>query len=386
MPTERELSPRLRTREEIFELIRARGELTRAELVHATGLPRSTVNQAVGRLIADGRISEGEAVAKGPGSGSGRPAATLRPVASGSPVAGIDFGHNHVCVAVADPLGEILGEAEEHLDVDLNATGAMDVAAQLLARLRREHELHTLASVVAGIPGPVDLRTRLVRSPTILSSWVGMYPARELEERLGVPVRVENDAVLGAVGELARGAGKAYDDFLYVKASHGIGAAVIIDRRPHRGAAGLAGEIGHTHLEGHAELCRCGNRGCLEAAVSVATVQEQVAHTRPGTDPASIDLSSLDDPIAARILNEAGRTIGGVLADLCNLLNPAAVIIGGELGASGNDLMDGVEASIRRHAQPGTVDSLTVLPAALGIRAELMGAIHLASQYAEPAG
>ncbi len=382
MKPAREVSPRLRTREDLYEIIRGAGELTRSELVDLTGLSRSTVNQAVGRLLVEGRISEGEAATKGPGSGSGRPATKLRVVASGAPVAGIDFGHNHVYVAVADALGRPLGDAEARLDVDLDAMTAMEAAADLLARLRRQHRLTRLAAVVAGIPGPLDLRAGLVRSPTILSSWVGLHPARELSDRLGAKVHVENDAVLGAVGELHRGAGSRLRDFLYVKASHGIGSAIVIDRKPYRGSTGLAGEIGHTHLEGRAELCRCGNRGCLEAAASVATIREQIAHTRPGSDAASIDLAAGGDPIAERILNEAGRTIGRVLADLCNLLNPSALVIGGELGASGTQVIEGIQSSVRRHAQPASVDTLEVLPAALGIRAEITGAVQLACTIA----
>jgi predicted NBD/HSP70 family sugar kinase len=382
MPPAPVRSPRLRTSQKLYDLIRTGGEVTRAGLVESTGLSRSAVNQAVGALLAAGRIAQGEAEGKGPGSGSGRPAAVLRAVASGAHVAGIDFGHNHVYVALANALGEEIAHAETRLDVDLNAITALDAAAELLIDLKRQHELDELAAVVAGIPGPLDLRTGLVRSPTILSSWVGMYPAHELQDRLGTTVHVENDAVLGAAGELHRGAGRGYDDFLYVKASHGVGAAVVIGGQPYRGATGLAGEIGHTHLEGRTELCRCGDRGCLESAVSVESVREQIAHTRPGSDPTRFDLAALDDAIAQRILNEAGRTIGGVLADLCNLLNPSVLLIGGELGASGPALIAGVDSSVRRRAQPASVDTLRILPAALGIRAEITGALCLAAQRA----
>src|SRR5437764_1461037 len=128
MSSTRDVSPRLRTREDLYELI-CTGELTRSELVERTGLSRSTVNQAVTRLLATGRISVGDVAAKGPGSGSGRPAARLRAISIGAPVAGIDFGHNHVYVAVADALGRPLGHAETYVDVDLNATSAMDAAA-----------------------------------------------------------------------------------------------------------------------------------------------------------------------------------------------------------------------------------------------------------------
>ena len=373
-------SPRDRTREDLYHLIRSR-EATRAELVELTGISRSTVNHAVGRLLADGRVTETDMESKGPGSGSGRPATRLRAVASGCPVAAMDFGHNHVHVAVSDQLGRILGERRVTIDVDLEATAALDLAAGLLAELRHEHELALLSSLVAGIPGPVDSQSGLVRSATILSSWVGLAPAEELGRRIGTPisVHVENDAVLGAFGELKAGAGRGHPNFLYIKASHGIGAGLVINGDPYTGATGIAGEIGHTPLAGRTELCRCGKSGCLEAVVSVQALLGQVAHTHPNAEPGAISFDALDDTVTHRLLNEAGRTLGQVLAELCNLLNPGALVIGGELGAAGPSLIEGVTASIERFAQPATSDALEILPAALGVRAELTGALQLAA-------
>ena len=270
------------------------------------------------------------------------------------------------------------------IDVDLGANQALDLASDLLADLRREHSVALLSSLVAGIPGPVDAQTGLVRSATILSSWVGLAPAEELGRRIGgsIAVHIENDAVLGAYGELKAGAGRDHPNFLYIKASHGIGAGLVIDGEPYTGATGIAGEIGHTHLAGRTELCRCGKSGCLEAVVSVQALLEQVAHTHPNVEPDTISFDALDDTVTHRLLNEAGRTLGLVLADLCNLLNPGALIIGGELGAAGPSLLEGVTASIERYAQPATADALEILPAALGVRAELTGALQLAASRA----
>ncbi len=373
-------SARERTRADLYRRIRAGANVTRGDLVEATGLARSTVNSAVARLLSDGLITETEVETKGPGSGSGRPAVQLRPKASGEPVGGIDFGHSHLRVAIADALGRPMGEAFEELDVDLEAAVAIDLAVDLLARLSSRLDVERLAQVVAGVPGPVDSHSGLVRSPTILSSWVDLNPVVELRRRLDVPVRVENDAVLGAIGELHHGAGRYFEHFLYVKASHGIGASIIIDRRPYHGSTGLAGEIGHTPLPGRTDLCRCGNRGCLEAVVSVESLRSQIAHTHPNVTPESISLTAPADSTTVRILDEAGRTLGGVLADLCNLLNPEAIIVGGEIGAAGDPVIDGIRAAIDRRAQPATAATLEILPAALGVEAELTGALQLAAE------
>ncbi|WP_406835663.1 ROK family protein [Streptomyces sp. AHU1] len=375
-------SPRNRTREEIFRVMQGGGALTRAHLVEATGLSRSTVNHAVTRLIAEGRVTEGDPAVKGPGSGSGRPAGLLRCVPRRTNSAALDFGHTHVKAAVVDGSGHMIAQRRADLDVDLGAADAMDAAADMLGTLRRDHDVDALSTVVVGIPGPLDSASGLVRSPTILSSWVGLDPRRELEKRLGLRVHIENDAVLGAYGELRRGAGQGYTDFLYVKVSHGIGAGMVLGGEPYRGSLGFAGEIGHTPLPGYTELCRCGRRGCLEAVVSVSSVMAQVAHTHPGLGPGASPRDQPDDPTTRRILNDAGHMLGGVLSVLSNLLNPAALIIGGELGSRGGPLLEGIASAVRRDAQPAIAASLDIVPARLGENAELVGAAALAGTMA----
>lgn len=375
-------SPRNRTREEVFRAIQGGGAVTRAHLVETTGLSRSTVNHAVSRLIADDRVTEADPTAKGPGTGSGRPAGLLRCVSRGRNCAALDFGHAHVQAAVMDASGHIVARRRADLDVDLEARQAMDLAAEMLRSLGREHGVDDISAVVAGIPGPIDSVSGLVRSPTILSSWVGLAPGRELEHRLRLPVHVENDAVLGAYGELHRGAGRGYSDFLYVKASHGIGAGMVLGGRPYRGSLGFAGEIGHTPLPGYTDLCRCGKRGCLEAVVSVESIKAQIAHTHPSMRADAVRLEELHDPTSRRILNDAGHVLGEVLSVLANLLNPAALVIGGELGSTGSPLLEGVTATVQRNAQPAIAASMDILPARLGADAELVGAAILAATLA----
>lgn len=372
-------SPRDRTRVDVYGLIRSTPTITRRDLARLTGIPFSTVNHAVGQLIRDGRAVEVRLPRRGKGTGSGHPAVGLSAVPPAGMVAAIDFGHSHITVAVADGAGTLLAEESMRIDVDMASEAAIEFATNALTELRLARHIERFAAVVAGVPGPIDGPTGVVKSPTILSSWVGLVPAYELETRLGVPVHVANDAALGAFGERHLGAGRLHEDFLYVKASGGVGASLFLSGAPYAGANGLAGEIGHIHLAGHTELCRCGNRGCLEAVVSARTVREQLSHSHPGTDPEDVEIGMFADPVADRILNEAGHTLGRPLADLCNLINPSALIIGGELGAAGRPLLDGVESSIKRYAQPSLAASIEVLAAELGQRAELLGAVQLAT-------
>ena len=375
-----DVSPRDRTREQIYRLIRDSSGVTRASLVSATGLSSSTVGYAVSRLIDSGRVAETNVETKGPGTGSGRRATVLTATDSGRTFAGIDFGHSHVRVALALGSPSKTDEINVELDIDHSSAEAMDAAADILATLRQRHGVEEIGTIVAGIPGPIDRHTGLVRSPTILSGWVGLQPADELSRRLGQDVHIENDALLGALGEHLVGAGRGHDDMVYVKASHGMGAGMVLGGKLFRGAMGTSGEIGHTHLSDHTEQCRCGNRGCLEAVVSVPSVMERLRQVSPditrinGEQPAGVEFAR------HRILEEAGFTLGRVLADVCNLLNPSCVVIGGELGCSGEAFVDGIRGVLNRYAQPAISQAVEVVPAELCERAEVTGALQLAHQ------
>jgi len=377
-------SPRDRTREEVFDLIRASRGLTRSALAKATGLSTSTVGHAVARLLAEGRIVDSTLSAMGRGTGSGRRAVILSAVPGNARVGAIDFGHQHFRVAIGDEAGHVIGEKDVRWNVDDAPVSGLDAACEEIEQLCERHGVSSLSGVAVGVPGPVELATGIIRTTTILSNWSGMRPAFEVEKRLGVRSIVENDANLGAVGERHYGAGQEHEDFIYVKAAHGIGAAMVLAGQSYRGGRGFAGEIGHAHIEGRPELCRCGSRGCLEAVVSVPSVMEQIIHTHPQLEEATVDLATLTDSVSTRVMNEAGRILGGALSDLVNLLNPTAVIIGGELGSSGPAFIGGVRSSISRFAQMPLASACVVLPAGLGTRAELIGALVLAGGLVRP--
>ena len=367
----------------LLETIRDLGGVTRADLSRLTGLSRSAVAHAVAALLADGLIAERE-----PGGGHagqrGRPATLLTPSRPPGHVVGIDFGHAHVGVAIADTAGEVLAESRQGADVDHHADEVLDTSARMTRYLLSQAgvPLSQVIAVVAGLPGPVDPRTRALRPPAILAAWAGRDAGQEVATRLGRPVEVANDADLGALGELRYGAGRGRQDFVYVKASHGVGAGLVLGGRIYRGAAGIAGEIGHTSLPDATEWCRCGNRGCLETVVSLGPLSRRLARIGipPATGGAGWPVSLLqENALAVRALTEAGRILGRALADLCNCLNPEAVILGGEIGTAGPPLVAGVRESIDRYAQPAAAEAVQVLAAGLGARSELMGAVALAA-------
>jgi hypothetical protein len=237
-----ESSPRRRrTRHLLLAAIREHAGVTRGELSQLTGLSRSATAEGVQDLLVQHLIAERRT---DHGLGRGRPSTLLFPNAPEGFVGAVDFGHSHVFAAVADTRGRILAENGQPADVDQQATDALDAAANLLERCLTDAGLAAsdLVGVAAGIPCPLDATTGVVRSPTILAAWVDLDPARELATRVGRPVYVDNDANMGARGEQRFGAARGCRDFIYVKASHGIGAGLVLAGETYRGTLGIAGE------------------------------------------------------------------------------------------------------------------------------------------------
>lgn len=352
---------------------------TRAELASAIGYSRSSVAQLLHDLITAGTVDGRPSRANGTAT-VGRPSEVLYVRLPERYVLAVDFGHTHVAVAVASIEGFELGEDRTSHAVDTDASGAITLAASMVTRILGGAgiERPTVVAAVASVPGPLDSSSKVVRSPTILSGWVGLDPAEELSAALETPVEVYNDANLGAWGEFRYGAARNRQHVLYVKAADGIGAGLILDGLPFTGARGLAGEIGHSQIEPESALCRCGNAGCLEVVASSAAIRAKLRFTHPEA-PADRPLSSFVDPVSQRILADAGRALGMVIANACNLISPEVVVIGGDLGEC-PAFVDATRDGVNRLAQPSTAAGIEVLPGQLGRSAELRGAIARATE------
>jgi predicted NBD/HSP70 family sugar kinase len=365
----------------VVDALRREGSASRTDLVRITGLSRSTITTLVGDLQERGMVVESELDGRPEHPGRGRPPVLLRLAPSAGAVLGVDFGHRHLRVAVADLSSTLLAERRADLDVDSSADHALDAAAGLVAEVLDEAGL-TIEQVVGagmGVPGPIDRRTGAVGSSVILPGWVGLNPAEQLARRLKVHVDVDNDANLGALAEHTLGAGRGLDDVIYVKVSSGIGAGIVLGGRVHRGVSGFAGEIGHVQVRRDGAVCRCGNRGCLETVASATALLETLRPVH-GDDLGLAGLLALaaeGDPGTLRVINDAGRAVGQALGDLCNSLNLAAIIVGGDLSAAGPSLLDGIREAVDRYAQPGAAEAVSVMRGVLGDRAEVLGALTL---------
>jgi predicted NBD/HSP70 family sugar kinase len=365
----------------VVDALRHEGSASRTDLVRLTGLSRSTITTLVGDLQERGMVVESEVDGRPERPGRGRPPVLLRLAPSAGAALGVDFGHRHLRVAVADLSSTVLAERRADFDVDAAAGEALDTAASMVAEVLAEAGL-TIDNVIGagmGLPGPIDRRTGVVGSSVILPGWVGLNAAEQLSARLHVHVDVDNDANLGALAEHTVGAGRGLDDVIYIKVSSGIGAGIVLGGRLHRGVSGFAGEIGHVQVRRDGAVCRCGNRGCLETVASATALLETLrpVHGEELGLAGLVALAAEGDPGTLRVLNDAGRSVGQALGDLCNSLNPAAIIVGGDLSAAGPSLLDGIRESVDRHAQPGAAEAVNVMRGVLGDRAEVLGALAL---------
>jgi predicted NBD/HSP70 family sugar kinase len=364
----------------VLGLLAGEGPMSRADLVRASGLSRTTVSSLIAELIRAGQVTETDDRARPHKGGSGRPPVVVRLSAPAGAVAGVDIGHGHVRVAVADRLGAVL--AEEHALVDVDAHGAevLDRTAAMVRSLTGTSGLDAteLQAVGMCVPAPLDRRSSRIRTG-IMPGWQGLLPGEELERRLGVPVHADNDANLGALAELHQGSARGRHDVVYLKIASGVGAGIVLGGRLHRGASGIAGEIGHVQVGEDGHVCRCGNRGCVETMVSGSRLLELLRPTygEPLTIEQVLTLDDEGDAGVRRVLSDAGRIIGRAVADLANSLNPELVVVGGTLGRSPS-LVEGLRASIDRYAQPDTAAALEVVPGALRDRSEVVGAVALA--------
>jgi predicted NBD/HSP70 family sugar kinase len=364
----------------VIGLLAGEGPMSRADLVRSSGLSRTTVSSLVAELIRAGQITETEDRARPHKGGSGRPPVLVRLSAPAGGVVGVDIGHGHVRVAIADRLGAVLAEDHALVDVDAHGAEVLDRTAAMVRTLAARSVLPPaeLQAIGMCVPAPLDRRSSRIRTG-IMPGWQGLLPGEELERRLGIPVHADNDANLGALAELHHGIARGRHDVVYLKIASGVGAGIVLGGRLHRGASGIAGEIGHVQVGEDGHVCRCGNRGCVETMVSASRLLELLrpAYDEPLTIEQVLVLDAEGDAGVRRVLSDAGRTIGRAVADLANSLNPELIVVGGTLGRSAS-LVDGLRGSIDRYAQPDTSASLEVVAGALGDRSEVVGAVALA--------
>ncbi|MCA0940110.1 ROK family protein [Yangia mangrovi] len=328
-------------RQQVFEHVRALGRVPRVQVAKDLRVSPASVTTITSELIETGFLEEVQAARVGD-SGRGRPAVALQVRPGVHHVMGMKLSDIHHTAVLADLSGRVIATASMP-----RTPGQLSVQAvgEVTEALMREVcgaagvEAGSLRGLGLGVPGFVDAETGLVRwSPILDLRDTDLSPA--LSQRLGLPVHIDNDANLVTLAELWFGAGRTMSNFAVVTIEHGVGMGFVMNHRLYRGAHGMGMELGHmkVHLDG--ALCRCGQRGCLEAYVAdYALVREaRTALNLPDLETRSVRalLESLfsqakaGNPAAHSIFRRAGRYLSLALANVTNLFDPQLIILSGE--------------------------------------------------------
>lgn len=391
-------TPREVNRRIVLNLIREHGPVSRADLARMMGIARGMITPLVNELLADDLIYEGRTARTARGR---RP--TLLHLRSFDRFAvGINVGTSHTVVELSD-----FGGRRVAVDGFPTPEHPRELTATVETIVEGFLSIHGEAGTVEGIgfvvPGMVDARTRRVlRVPTL--GWRDVEVHRALEERFGLPVRVERDAVACAMARMWLGGGAGAQpelrDFVYVVVAEGVGTGLVVNGAPVRGRHYTAGEFGHVPLDRDGPVCACGSRGCLEAFASdVATIARYLGLPYDGrTTRAEIDARGVTlcdviaradegDQAAVEAIRETGRYLGLGLAAIVNALDPSLLVVGGDLGRAWSLVADEVSATIRQRAlTPGAA----AIPIELdqdhaGTRLRGAAALVVAPSFAAPA-
>ncbi len=353
--------------------------ISRADMARMTGMARSTVAEYLQPLLDCGLVSE----QRGNYTGRGRPSTGLSLNMKAGVILAADIGVTHGRLVVADLGAHRL--AEEAFMPDLTI-GPELLLSEIVERFEKLLQSSTardrpIRCVVIGIPSPVDFERGMPVRPPIMPGWDGFAVADWVRRRMGVPVMVDNDVNLMALGE-ARSRPLTQSPLLFIKVASGIGCGIVTkDGELHRGADGAAGDIGHIRVPLHDEvICRCGNIGCLEAIASASAVMRQLQDLKGTQVQTTAELSGLitsGDPHAVRLLRTAAAEIGEIVAMLVHMYNPASIILGGKMAHMSDDLLAGIRAVVYRRALPLATRRLSIENSQLGRDAGLVGGIAL---------
>ncbi len=372
----------------IIRIIRDGGPLSPADIARRSGFAKSTVSLYIERLLSAGLVREEIK--------SGGKRRTLKVAESAGFVVGVDLGQTHLNVGLCDLEANVLDTS--YSKVDFSREGPESVLGRIVEATRAlvtkgGFSPRELFGVGVGLPGPVDYFHGVPVSPPVMPGWDRFPVASQLARELTCPVFVDNDANVMALAEREKGVADGERDFMVVKAGSGIGTGIVVDGRIYRGAKGAAGDIGHIGIDGVETLCRCGNRGCLEAIAggkALALLAEEAArsgdseflaaHLAAG-DAMNPELLALGaahgDETCLHIIIDAGKALGNVLAKLVNFFNPSLIVIGGGLSDLGERYLASIRESIYHRSTPLATSDLVVKRSGLRDRAGVTGAAVL---------
>lgn len=366
----------------MLDIVRSHGALSRTEIAVQSNLSMPTVSGITAELIEAGLVYE---QSTGASTGGRRPVLIAFNARAGY-VVGIKLTETTAIAVMTDLNASVIAHHSASIH-GRSPDEIVDTLAAVVDTLKPAADGAPVLGVGVGLAAVVDRRREIVRFATYFG-WSELPLAQMLEERLNVPVILDNDVNALAVAEQWFGAGRGVTDFLVLSLGRGVGLGMVLNGRLYRGANGGAGEFGHTVVQADGPLCACGKRGCLEALVSDPAIARQVsaAHAREVSIGEAYSLAVQGDQRACAVYQDAARVLGVAVANLVNLVNPAVIIIGGEGLRAGHLIMETFQNTLNQHCFGGLRNDLVVVTEPWGDDGWARGAASLLlSELFQPA-
>ncbi len=357
----------------VLECVLTQAPLSRTQISERTGLNKATVSNLVQDLIAGDLVRE---IGMGESSGGRKPVMLLFNEQAGYAV-GIDLGVGYLRGVLADLKGGVVMEAERSFksrSVDDVVPLLHDCIAELIAAAPPSP--YGIVGIGIGVPGIVDSEGSMLFAPNL--EWKHVPLRAIVTERFGVPVTIDNEANAGAQGEQRYGAGRGIANQIYVSVGIGIGTGITINKALYKGTNGFSGELGHLSIALDGKSCRCGNRGCWELYASENALLEEAAPLGLDTVEAVVEAAQAGRPEALRLLNTIGEYLGIGIANIVNVFNPEAVIIGNSLRLAEPFIDASLRATVEQRTLSQHLSGVRLLYAELGKQSAVRGAAYYA--------
>ncbi|PGT81459.1 ROK family protein [Bacillus sp. AFS040349] len=324
----------------VLQLIMHREPISRADIAQISGLHKATVSSLVNELLEEELIYE-----SGPGESSGgrRPVILHFNKVAGYSI-GIDIGANYVLSVLTDLKGNIVLE-NNHTVTQTPYPTIMNLVKSMIHSLMTNlpQSRYGVVGIGVGVPGIVNKEGTVLLAPNL--GWKNSDLKQDLEELFEVPVIVENEANAGAFCEQKFGAGKDYENMVYISAGIGIGVGIFLNRELYQGKNGFSGEMGHMIIDMNGKPCNCGSKGCWEAYASEHALLEQAGSSIETV----LELAKNHDQTAQGLFKEVGKYLGIGINNIINTFNPDQVIIGNRLALAREWIEEPIKTTIENH-------------------------------------
>lgn len=354
----------------IIQVLGSSGAMTRADLADRARISRTTLYELAAVLLAEGTIVVAETDASRR-SGRGRPAEMLTLNPDTGQFMGIAFERTRVQIVVADAGHEVIASDGAACPLETSWDDRMQVAMDLIDRMAddRSIRLPSMRGIGIGFPGPLS------PSRTVRPIGDADKVRAAFEQRYDSAVLIDNSTRFAALAEASWGRDRPTADLLYLRLAGGVGGGLVIGGRLVSGTSGFAGELGHVPIPGGTILCHCGKRGCLETVASAPAVLARcdTAGVRTLVDLHTAAVAG--DPVVTDVLRQTGSVIGEVLGTAAIALDPAEIVLAGDLVDAAPDLVRHVSRVIGYQLLPDLEHTPVVRASRLGEEAGALGAL-----------